>query len=81
MNKDNIKAGRVMRPSRDQRPKTSSADTTTDSNDLTPEQRDKKMKDLLKRIKDIKKPFNVRAIAEEEGEGDNGVNCGGRRPY
>ena len=29
---------------------------------LSPEQRDKKMKDLMKRIKDLKKPFNVKAL-------------------
>ena len=64
MNKDNIKAGRVIR---EQRPKTTSAETTSadNSNDLTPEQRDKKMKDLLKRIKDIKKPFNVKALLKK----------------
>ena len=29
---------------------------------LSPELRDKKMKDLMKRIKDLKKPFNVKAL-------------------
>ena len=64
MSKDNIKAGRVIR---EQRPKTSSAETTAadNGNDLTPEQRDKKMKDLLKRIKDIKRPFNVKALLKK----------------
>lgn len=29
---------------------------------LSPEQRDKKMKDLMRRIKELKKPFNVKAL-------------------
>lgn len=42
----------------------SEAETSTGSGDsnATPEQREKKMRDLLKRIKEIKKPFNVKAL-------------------
>jgi len=42
----------------------SDAETSTGSSDsmITPEQREKKMRDLLKRIKEIKKPFNVKAL-------------------
>ncbi|KAK4948668.1 hypothetical protein LTR10_012672 [Elasticomyces elasticus] len=54
---------------RGQRPPTSNSTTesevlsTMSTNEpLTPEQREKKMRDLLRRIKDIKKPFNVKAL-------------------
>lgn len=34
--------------------------------DLSPEQREKRMKDLMKRIKEIKKPFNVKALLRKK---------------
>ena len=38
--------------------------TASQAEALSPEQRDKKMKDLMKRIKNLKKPFNVRALLQ-----------------
>lgn len=52
-----------------QRPTTSTSTTESEvvsseshSEPLTPEQREKKMRDLLRRIKEIKKPFNVKSL-------------------
>ncbi|EXJ91370.1 hypothetical protein A1O1_04482 [Capronia coronata CBS 617.96] len=36
---------------------------------LTPEQREKRMRDLLRRIKEIKKPFNVKGLLKRKGRG------------
>lgn len=36
---------------------------------LTPEQREKKMRDLFRRIKEIKKPFNVKALLKRKEKG------------
>jgi hypothetical protein len=36
---------------------------------LSPEQREKKMKALLERIKSVKKPFNVKALLKRKKEG------------
>lgn len=49
----------------------SETETSTGSGDLmiTPEQREKKMRDLLKRIKEIKKPFNVKALLRRKEKG------------
>ena len=40
--------------------------TTGSSESLTPEQREKKMSDLFRRIKEIKKPFNVKALLKRK---------------
>jgi hypothetical protein len=49
----------------------SETETNTGSGDsvTTPEQREKKMRDLLKRIKEIKKPFNVKALLRRKEKG------------
>ncbi|KEF63300.1 uncharacterized protein A1O9_01277 [Exophiala aquamarina CBS 119918] len=49
----------------------SEAETSTGSSDsmITPEQREKKMRDLLKRIKEIKKPFNVKSLLRRKEKG------------
>lgn len=39
-----------------------SSSGTSNSDSMTPELREKRMRDLLRRIKEIKKPFNVRAL-------------------
>lgn len=43
---------------------------TRSRDDLSPEQRERRMKDLLKRIKDIKKPFNVKALLRKKDKPD-----------
>ncbi len=44
--------------------------TSTPNNESqTPEQREKKMRDLLRRIKEIKKPFNVKALLKRKDKG------------
>ncbi|KAK5046497.1 hypothetical protein LTR84_008300 [Exophiala bonariae] len=45
------------------------ASTASGGSDATPEQREKKMRDLLKRIKEIKKPFNVKALLRRKEKG------------
>ena len=46
---------------------TSEGDVTTDSGgSLTPDQRERKMRDLLRRIKEIKKPFNVKSLLKRK---------------
>lgn len=37
---------------------------------LSPEQRDKKMRDLMRRIKEIKKPFNVKSLLRRKDRSD-----------
>jgi hypothetical protein len=70
MLKDNIKRG-------SKQPVSTSASetelTSTASNDSqTPEQREKKMRDLLRRIKEIKKPFNVKSLLKRKDKGQAG---------
>jgi hypothetical protein len=54
----------------------SSVRTSHDSNgesvhaQLSPEQRDKKMRDLMRRIKEIKKPFNVKSLLRRKDKID-----------
>ncbi|KAL6247339.1 hypothetical protein RBB50_005685 [Rhinocladiella similis] len=43
--------------------------TTGSEVSLTPEQREKKMRDLLRRIKEIKKPFNVKSLLRRKDKG------------
>ncbi|KAK5075929.1 hypothetical protein LTR70_009901 [Exophiala xenobiotica] len=38
---------------------------------LSPEQRDKKMRDLMRRIKEIKKPFNVKSLLRRKDRSDD----------
>lgn len=45
------------------------ASTGSGGSDATPEQREKKMRDLLNRIKEIKKPFNVKALLRRKEKG------------
>ncbi|KAI1609726.1 C3HC zinc finger-like-domain-containing protein [Exophiala viscosa] len=56
-----------------QRPTTSAStsesevlSTMSTNEPLTPEQRERKMRDLLRRIKEIKKPFNVKALLKRK---------------
>ncbi|KAJ9652854.1 hypothetical protein H2198_007901, partial [Neophaeococcomyces mojaviensis] len=51
----------------------SASETTAigaDREQLTPEQREKKMKDLMRRIKEIKKPFNVKSLLRKKDKPD-----------
>lgn len=41
-----------------------------DREQMTPEQREKKMKDLMRRIKEIKKPFNVKGLLRKKDRSD-----------
>ncbi|KIX03695.1 uncharacterized protein Z518_07248 [Rhinocladiella mackenziei CBS 650.93] len=41
---------------------------TGSSESMTPEQREKMMRDLFRRIKEIKKPFNVKALLKRKGK-------------
>jgi len=54
--KDNAKKGRKATPAPED------VDTAALAASVTPEQREKKMKDLLKRLKDIRKPFSVKGL-------------------
>lgn len=58
--KDNAK--RATPKSRRVMPSTNVSDDTVNPTEFTPEQREKKMKDMRQRIRDLKKPFNFKAL-------------------
>ena len=38
-----------------------------ETTEMSPEQREKRMRDLVKRIKEIRRPFNVKALLKKKG--------------
>jgi hypothetical protein len=69
-----VKESSKKRGSRPTQTAISDHGSATDSKEsLTPEQREKKMRDLLRRIKEIKKPFNVKSLLKRKDKDKTNV--------